>query len=127
MLSPGPSHAALSSAAPAFWASEADTHFGAEYGYFHAANRNAEAYLPDLLLVFVHGINSDPMGCWGDLPPRVLQDTEFDIDILNFRFPAGFLRKTLCAPSSCCPPLRSWCASLRKASITSGGMQSGHN
>ena len=71
MLSPGPSHAALSSAAPAFWASEADTPFGAEYGYLHAADRDGVAYLPDLLLVFVHGINSDPMGCWGDLPQRV--------------------------------------------------------
>jgi hypothetical protein len=92
MLSPGPSHAELSSEAPTFWA--LDTPFGAEYGYFHVANRDSEAYLPDLLLVFVHGINSDPIGCWGDLPQRILQYTGFDIDILNFRFPAGFLRKT---------------------------------
>jgi hypothetical protein len=92
MLSPGPPHAALSSEASTFWV--LDTPFGAEYGYFHHADRGSDAYLPGLLLVFVHGINSDPIRCWDDLPQRILQEARFDIDILNFRFPAGFLRKT---------------------------------
>jgi hypothetical protein len=75
-----------------FWTP--DTGFGIEYGDFHQAAKNAPEFVPGLLLVFVHGINSNPVTCWGDLPQQLLLELAADLDVLNFRFPSTFLQRT---------------------------------
>ena len=86
MLSSGPATSTIGSQGRLFWLPEPP--FGTEYGLFHLAPREGVNYLPGLLLVFVHGINSDPVACWGSLPEALLAELGRDIDILNFRFPA---------------------------------------
>ncbi len=43
--------------------------FGKDFGLFHQANPDTRDFLQGVLLVFIHGINSNATECWeGDLP-----------------------------------------------------------
>ena len=41
---------------------------GEQYGIFHRADRLSEIFCPGLLVVFVHGVNSDCRKAWTALP-----------------------------------------------------------
>ena len=76
----------------AFWSLEPQ--LGADFGLFHKADRKSPHFLPGVLLVFAHGINSDARACWQDRPERLLSELCVDVDILNFEYPAGLFANT---------------------------------
>lgn len=76
-------------------ASEADSQEGLDhrYGTWLEAKRDAPDYCPEVLLVFVHGINSDARRCWGSLPRDLLHAAHISIDVLLFQYPSRFLER----------------------------------
>ena len=77
---------------PGFWSSE--PFFGKDYGLFHQANPDTRDFLQGVLLVFIHGINSNATECWESLPEEILTALAKDIDILNFQYAAGLFANT---------------------------------
>jgi hypothetical protein len=78
--------------APEFWSPR--PYFGSEYGSFHQADVGSLQFLQGVLLVFIHGLNSDAARCWKDLPRQILTQLPIDVDILNFQYPAGLCSNT---------------------------------
>jgi hypothetical protein len=58
------------------------------FGKFHDGVREDPRFLPDTLLVFVHGICGDLFESWDALPVRLLRHAGIDADVLTFRYPA---------------------------------------
>src|SRR5579859_272832 len=75
-----------------FWTS--DPQLGDDSGLFHKADRRSPLFLPGVLLVFAHGINSNAKACWADTPLKLISELSIEIDILNFQYPAGLFART---------------------------------
>ena len=78
-------------------AREADSPEGIDhdgYGLRIKTRRDALDYCPGVLLIFVHGINSDARDCWGSLPRVLLRKANIGIDVHLFQYPSRFLEKT---------------------------------
>lgn len=57
-----------------------------QHGRFHRADRNAEAYRPDILLAFVSAARSKR--AWNGVPTEVLATAHLDVDTFSIEYPA---------------------------------------
>lgn len=57
------------------------------YGAFHAADQRHLRYLPELLIVLVHGWHGHHERTWGALAELMLRGMDCDADVLSFRYP----------------------------------------
>ena len=65
---------------------------GEQYGIFHRADRLSEIFCPGVLVVFVHGVNSDCRKAWTALPACLCYVSQVDADMFSFEFPSKFLQ-----------------------------------
>src|SRR5579872_362721 len=65
-----------------------------DYGFFHVADTESPHFLSGVLLIFIHGINSNARVCWESLPQYVLSELVTDVDVLSFQYPAGIVSNT---------------------------------
>jgi serine/threonine protein kinase len=65
---------------PPFW-----TGFDRPHRRFRRADRDAAAYRPDILLLFIRGGSATPE--WDALPAEVLSKASIDIDVLSVEYP----------------------------------------
>jgi|GEM_PF-4676452 len=75
-----------------FWSS--DVLLDAKNGFFHRADRESPRFVPGVLLVFVHGINSGAKACWQDIPATLLSQLSLDLDVINVQYPVGLFSET---------------------------------